>query len=152
MIFRETWEQVFDGSKTETRRLLLPGDTLYFDDHRGIKVFEWLSLDPQGEHRRIMRPSMISRNGRMIYKVGAPRSIQTGRGVMAIGHYTIAALGCEWLQDITEPGAIREGMRSRDHFIQTWGKLWQGTGKDWADNPPVAVVGISDVVRYGGGS
>lgn len=153
MIFRETWQLLFDGTKTQTRRVLLPTDVLilaqplhYGERSRGsCTVDAWLSRYAN----RNVQIVAIKRYDRTIYKVGAPRSIQTGRGIMAIGQFVISDLWCEWLQDISGDDAIAEGVTARDSFSGLWESVWRGTKNAWGKNPPVVRIGIGEVRRYG---
>jgi len=127
VIFQQ-WQQVLDGTKTQTRRL--------------VKGREWYSP--------VMDCVMTSqRNGRMKWWVGQTYAVQPP-GKSAVGRIKLLAIRRERLQDISEADLYREvGNGEPAHWfahLRLWQfrNLWNNThtapGTRWADNPLVWVL------------
>ena len=138
MIFRDTIEQMLDGSKTQTRRLSKEGDVAHF---------QWF----YGENRLCK----VTRNGRLKWEVGRIYAIQPKRGANNLGYFKLLAIRWEELQDITEADAIAEGIernvrfyKSPDRalrnviaqFIHLWDSIHKKPGDCWLGNPSVWVL------------
>jgi hypothetical protein len=131
MIFKDTWQQqqVLDGNKTQTRRIVKDGDYL----------IDW----PM---------PCIFRNDRLLWRVGQIYAVQPGRGKKGIGKIGIVNIKREELNNITEKDAIAEGVRkvyrcpewlpseARHSFVLLWNGIYAGTEFDWYKNPEVWVL------------
>jgi hypothetical protein len=149
MIFQHTHEKVLDGLKTQTRRLIKPG--------------EWIDVSDPPNPRVVQ----MGKDGKLRTKwqVGKTYAVQPGRTKKAIGRIRITGIRRERLQDITEEDALAEGceglwnpMRgyynfreaptdttlfgkySKDHFKQLWDSIHTKPGTRWDDNPEVWVL------------
>lgn len=97
MIFKpELAQKVLKGEKTQTRRLVRPGEVLvYFDDKKIV-----LSGEPT----------------RTKWVVGQTYAIQPGRTKAAIGRFKLLDIRRERVQDISEGDAIAEGVELNHYY------------------------------------
>lgn len=79
--------QIERGEKTQTRRLVRPGE----------------SVEPGPG------PKTVVQNGRLKWQVGRRRAIKPGRTAKGVGYVRITGLRREHLQDISQEDAIAEG-------------------------------------------
>lgn len=89
MIFQHTWQQILAGDKVQTRRLVQEGDT--FDTENGVIT-------------------AVYRKGRLLYKVGQTRAVQTGRGKPSVGRIRLTGIRRQRVNEISEADAIAEGV------------------------------------------
>ena len=145
MIFR-LWQQVLDGTKTQTRRQVKPGEE-YNDwgfEQDGMHMGEVLKAG--------YRP-LFSRHGKWI--VGRTYAVQPGSGRPAVGRIRITNIRQERLQDISEDDVLAEGVGLQawafswprtDHwprtagYAQLWNSIYTKPGTRWQDNPLVWVL------------
>ena len=120
------------GLKTQTRRLLKPGDWIerrqdlgLFDEHSGLIVW-----------RRT-----VNGKARAAYRTGQMYAACPGRGEAAEGRIYLVDIRVERLQDISEADARAEGFTDTHHFRRTWDFIYprrpENKGKRWDGNPPV---------------
>ena len=122
MIFRQ-WQQVLDGTKTQTRR---------------VKGRDEVLIDDIG----------VMKNGRMKHRWHRSYPIIPKRGQKAIGRFRITWIVEQNLQCITEEDARAEGVASVEEYRQLWESINGKTkGARWADNPVVFVYTIQNVTR-----
>lgn len=141
MIFQATYQQVLDGTKTQTRRPVKPGDK--------AEPFIRGSLPDRDRIYRVRDAS-----GRIKYEVGKTYAIQPGRGKKAIGRtLPIREIRRERVQDISDRDLRAEGMGTdyRDGegylhilgyfemFKRTWESLYCPP-YDWVSDPWVWVL------------
>ena len=160
MIFQATWQQVIDGSKTQTRRLVKSSDELR--DLDAVKfVYHindgWCGNEgPNPEYP-----------GRTKWQVGNTYAVQPGRGKKAIARILITGIRKERLQDISPEDVMSEGVfcnqcgntgsyvwsnvHSYDGvgvsdcdckyaFAELWQTIHTTPGDTWQDNPTVWVL------------
>lgn len=114
MIFAYTWQQVLDGTKTQTRRLADGGDELRVNNHpNGEPAFVWYVDNGWCGHEG---PSPACYPGRIKWQVGRTYAVQPGRGKPAVGRIRITAIRQERLQDITPQDAAAEGIEKETCF------------------------------------
>ena len=134
MIFKQ-WQQVLDGTKTQTRQLVQPGDfcpLMIEDNCIGVE-----------------------RNGRLLWQIGNTYAIQPGRSKKAVGRICITGIRRKQLQDISFNDMLCEGYpialfgyagnfdknpTVRDWFISLWDSINAKEGTRWADSPDVWVL------------
>ena len=105
MIFQHTWQQVLDGTKTQTRRLVKPYQTLEVDEnYYPDGVYEWKS----------------GGGARTVYLVGNTYAVQPGRGQRAVGRIRITGLRREDVREISDEDVKGEGFSSGDEFLKAW--------------------------------
>lgn len=139
MIFQATWQAVLDGSKTETRRIVKPGEQ--------YEPEFWLS-EKYNLPAFVRLPSL-----RHKWQVGRIYAVQPGRGQKAVSRIRLLEIRQERLQDITEAGAIAEGVALQAWaadsyyqfprtagYAQLWDSIHPKRGERWADNPLVWVL------------
>jgi len=142
MIFKQC-QQVLDGTKTQTRRLVKEGEQLA-DAAWGYDsptVLKWY---------------------RIKWAVGRTYAVQPGRGKKAVGRIRITGIRREWLIDILPGDTLAEGIMpicneygprwyqasgiegefitSREAFRALWNGIHKKRGARWADNPEVWVL------------
>jgi len=105
MIFQHTWASVIDRSKTQTRRVIKPGEQAV-----------------RGRHNRIQA---IKYNGRIKWEVGRTYAVQIGRGTAQVARIRIVRIRSEYLSRISSAEALAEGFPSRQDFLRVW-KLIHG--------------------------
>lgn len=137
---RETWHVGKPHDKTAPADILAP----LLAEGRGITVLYtaggWQSVGPAGREEPI-------------YPDDQPLPDWAGKGRPSIHMprwacrilLEITAVRVERLQDISDPGALAEGvshseMHSGDSLVDVFARLWESTGGDWAANPWVWVV------------
>lgn len=96
MIFQHTYQLILNDKKTETRRLINPGENL---------------LD---------NPIRVEMNGRIKWQVGRPYAIQPSRGQKAVGRIRLTDIKIQPLGQMSHEDALAEGYESLDGFRQTW--------------------------------
>ncbi len=144
MIFRQ-WQQVLDGTKTQTRRLVKKGD---------YKVWNLLVHPPKA--------IAVRTRERIRWEVGRTYAVQPGRGQKAVGHFRITRFRRERLQAISDEDIEAEGIffkstiammdcgwsnsldgllypRREWAFKALWNSINKKPGTRWIDNPEVWV-------------
>ena len=121
MIFAYTHDKVLSGKKTQTRRLVKPGE----DGAQLRDGSYWAVWD---------------RNGRWKWEVGRTYAVQPGRGKHAVGRILVTRMRKEWLQDITREDEIAEGFPLPLDFKIAWDRINNRPGARWEDNPRVWVL------------
>jgi hypothetical protein len=140
MIFQHTIEAVLNGTKTQTRRVVDPGDKA------------WLQGETHGD------VVCVYRNGRLKWALGGEYAVQPGRGKKGLGRIRITSIRKEHVQDIMPEDACAEGIEQDVCFaaypdtpqaryqavatiaIERFRALWdsiQPAGRRWEDNPLV---------------
>jgi hypothetical protein len=104
LIFQYTLPQVLSGKKTQTRRVVKPGE-------------QW---DEQEQSVRYA-------SGRLRWKPGVERKALPGRDKPASARIKITAIRKEVLGSITEEDAQAEGFESVEDFKQTWEEAIHGS-------------------------
>jgi len=128
MIFQHTWQQVMDGSKTMTRRIVKPG--------------EWSEGEAEEEWH------VYTATNRPKWEVGRTYSVQPGRGKPAIGRIRVIAIRRERVQDMSlkdcaaELGMYRDAYGGMTGLYSEFMFLWQEVhgASSWDDNPDVWVL------------
>jgi hypothetical protein len=141
MLFRPYLvEAILNGTKTQTRRLRKPGDTVV---HRRGTI-------PVAVYRRPVytrsRPENVI-GSRLLWRVHKTYAVQPGRGKRAVARIQIAAIREERLQYISLADAVAEGIVAplSDYdpvslFIRLWNDINVDLGTRWEDNPEVWVL------------
>jgi hypothetical protein len=133
MIFKQ-WKDVLAGRKTQTRRVVKPGEVL-----RGDAVY--------------------GATGRLKWEVGREYAVQPKRGEAAVGRMRLTAIRREPVQAMTLEDALAEGIfeswpggpswydgadRAYRGAINAYRALWDAIndrpGLRWEDNPQVWVL------------
>lgn len=105
MIFKpELAQKVLTGEKTQTRRIVKPG--------------EWFSVLPNGSK------AVFYEEGRLKWITGESYAIQPGRTKAAIGRFKLLDIRRERVQDISESDAIAEGVELNHYYCD------EGTDSD----------------------
>jgi len=133
MIFQYMWQQVLDGTKTQTRRIVKPGEVLRFDPN---PVYN--AVHHMGGHAK--------------WQTGNTYAVQPGRTQKAIARIEITAIRQERVQDISDEDVIAEGVvvwkwalwQVESPFAAGYAELWDSIhtskGMRWSDNPLVWVI------------
>lgn len=144
MIFQHTIDKVLSGEKTQTRRIVKPGDAL-----ERVPMGEW----------RIKHPA-VRRNGRIIFAVTQPRAVQSKRGQRSVARLVITDIRREDVRTISDADAIAEGFANRIDFLRTWtamhdsviewvdcGTWMAGTRMEWKRGNPKGIM-VRPTKRY----
>jgi hypothetical protein len=107
VFFVHTIDRVLDGSKTMTRRRVLPGDVI------------------EGEPNDIKR---VTRKGRLLYEVGQLHAVQRGRGKLGEGRIRLTTIRREPVTAISSADVSAEGAASRAQFLELWERMY-GAGE-----------------------
>lgn len=151
MIFQHTINQVLDGSKTQTRRLVKQGDMAWVDKHNKLALVDGVTISKTAFKR---------------WEVGKDYAVCPGRGRAAEGRIKITGIRRERVQDII-PDDARAEMGSGDNnalydeyiannvsdldveigdewpcwvYRWIWNYIHTKKGERWADNPEVWVL------------
>lgn len=145
MNFHETHQQVLDGTKTQTRRLVKEGE--WASRYESIK-----SIWGQGA------VYAVSTIRRLKWEVGRTYAVQPGRGKPQIRRIKLLAIRKERLQEIESYEIDKEGIPGRlatytddegfkdydeDEHRSMFAELWDSIhprGSRWEDNPLVWVL------------
>jgi hypothetical protein len=131
MIFKNTYEEVLAGIKTQTRRLC-----------RSTTDFQNVHNDQVGE---------VVRSGRLLWRVGRTYAIQAGRGIPGLGRIRLLRIRAEQLCEISAEDCMAEGLITflreaeavidlRHQFQMLWDGIHALRGERWVDNPAVWVL------------
>ena len=125
MIFQHTWEKVLSGEKTQTRRIVKPGDGFTTP----------LSVGVVGRYRghvittipNYAKPSpgfnniySVCNGKRTVYQVGKDYAVQPGRGKPAVARIEIVNIRREHVRRISREDAKAEGFVNQYDFFYTW--------------------------------
>lgn len=98
MLFQYTWQAVIEERKTQTRRIVKPGQMI---SAAGTCVYQ---------HHLY----------RIIYEVGRTYAVQPARTAKGIARIRITGLRCEDVRHIRREDVAAEGFSSRNDFFLTW--------------------------------
>ena len=140
MIFKQ-WQQVLDGTKTQTRRPVKGGEELMAGDvGRAIRVHA-------GGHSAATQ-KVIAPGARFVE--GKTYAVQPGRGKKSVGRIRITKIRRERLgdiqghfDDILAEGVKKDILDVGYTWRMRWVKLWDSVYKEpyrWDDNPDVWVL------------
>ena len=126
MIFQKTYQQVLDGTKTQTRRVVNPGD-------RGL----YLTVYRPDEITHVINSKRKTR-----WAVLADYAVQPGQGKKAVGRIRITKIRRERLQEISKEDLRAElgcdGVLAAQIFFfnELWNSLYHKPCR-WEQNPEV---------------
>ena len=145
MIFQRTYQQVLDGTKTQTRRLhwpkhLAPGKTRAAVPGRGKPAWWFGRLE--GDLITVESPRdyiawLFTKDRKTITQKGAMEFFAEQGFVQA--RILIKAMHWEPLQAIGHADALAEGVQSVAEYTALWDSI-NMLGKRWADEPQVCVI------------
>lgn len=169
MIFQQTWEQVLNGRKIQTRRLVKDWESFAADMIptgrmvdcgmcNGIQEpeYDW-------DYNNIELVWIDESATRIKWQVGRTYAVQPGRGQKQVGRIRLTGIRQERLQDITEADCKAEGIElpidvetkgnlydgievsyrireRRDQYAALWDTIHTRKGTRWEDNPLVWVL------------
>jgi len=127
MIFKQ-WQQVLDGTKTQTRRVVKYSE--WAENSHGYEV-------PHPIFGLDQIDTVYTAGGRGKWQVGRTYAVQPGRGKKAVGRIRMMKIRRERLQEITQEDALAEGIGHRSYptekppaYPQAWGYYVLGD-TDW---------------------
>lgn len=143
MIFKQ-WQQVLDGTKTQTRRPVRENGEFYEQAKRNTFGFVHLdSVITQGRAFGI-QGSMVK------WQVGRTYAVQPRMSKKAVGRIRLTAIRREALEDITEADIVAEGISGtiKDgkrldlwlQWVNLWDSIYAKTEFAWRHNPDVWVL------------
>jgi hypothetical protein len=110
MQFAHTWEKVLSGAKTQTRRIVKPGDDWgSWGPYRAV----YNGADPNGIDG-------VPTWGRMRWRINQVLSVQPGRAQKGVARIRITDLRLEDVRKITDEDAAAEGFWDPDDFLVLW--------------------------------
>ena len=125
MIFQYSWQAVLDGTKTQTRRMVKPGD--YYCAPLGAVCLHRDNTDDY-----------------VSWTIDKTYAVQPGRGQKAVGRIRITGIRQERVQDISEADALAEGIEWRGHW--TPGGVYDPP--EWVGNyPPDDYAALWDTIH-----
>lgn len=154
MQFTKTWELVLEGKKTQTRRLVKPGDftsVMWTDEHDKHGRI----VPDQPNHGPIVRVEMpywlaeksqiqrVMNDRRTVYLVGKEYAVQPGRGKAAVARIRITGIRREDVRNISHEDAVAEGFTDRSEFLSIWTGMHDKKAHFW--EPPYP---NSDLYEY----
>jgi hypothetical protein len=101
MIFQYTLSQVLSETKTQTRRVIKPGEQAL-----------------RGKNNRIL--TVLDTNGREKWSVGKTYSVQPARAKAGVACIIIRSIRSEAVTRISTSDAKSEGFSSRQEFLAAW--------------------------------
>lgn len=149
MIFQYTWQKVLDRTKTQTRRIIKPGEFCScLGTDRGEIYAVWGEKKVHHQTGAVVcAPLLIlERMNRLKWAVAIgwfrdkTYAVQPGRGKVAVGRIKITAIHKERLQDISPADCIAEGATDSDAFAKLWDTVHFKPPYCWLDNPEVWVI------------
>jgi hypothetical protein len=122
MLFKpELCEKILRDEKTQTRRLVKPGE-------KG-------AIYPDG---RIW--AVWDRSGHLKWEVGRTYAVCPGCGKPGIGRIRLTAIRKEGLLELSREDEIAEGFHLEGYFFITWNRIHNMRGERVLDNPDVWVL------------
>jgi hypothetical protein len=111
MIFQHTWQKVLSGEKTQTRRIVKPGQYQRRDfDLPGAPIV-------QVAHTK---NGVVGTGTPVVYNVGSTYAVQPARTAKAIARIRILSIRREDVRDISADDAFREGYGGIVDFLRVW--------------------------------
>ena len=105
MIFKYTWLKVVDGTKTQTRRLVKPGEKLMqMERYSGGYTPLWVENAKQ----------------KRVYTVGTYFAVQPDRGRVALARAFLTDIRREDVRNISDEDVKAEGYAQIDEFFKAW--------------------------------
>ena len=111
MIFQHTWEKVLNGEKTQTRRIVKPGDEFFPEE--------------LGDVASVMHRDYSAY--RLVYEVGKIYAVQPGRGKPAVARIQITDIRREDVRNISNDDVRAEGYRHVRDFLHVWASMHDST-------------------------
>lgn len=131
MLFIHTWEKVLSGEKTQTRRIVKPGDYLV---NTGFAVCR-----NTGQRERIDERGNWDVKHIPVYEIGKQYAVQPGRGKAAVGRIQITNIRREDVRYISDADVKAEGFDGLGfdiryfNFMQTWAGMHDPAFVFWYD-------------------
>jgi len=107
MIFQHTLEQVLDGTKTQTRRIVKEWD--YFVNYASS------NCNLTGGYTAV-----FNSNKRLRFRSYATYSVQGGRGQKGVARIEITSIAYKNVRSFTDEEIKAEGFASRKEFFDVW--------------------------------
>ena len=124
MLFRpDLSEKVERGEKTQTRRVVRPGEAAEYDLVNGTGIV-----------------AVRTASGRLKWIVGGTYANQPGRGKKGVGRIRIVGVYRERLQEIGPEDVKAEGFDSLEDFIAAWNEINPRHPCRFEDDPDVWVL------------
>jgi hypothetical protein len=114
MLFKaELARKIFDGQKTETRRIKKGGEyqvsTITRDNFGG---------------KHVDYPYHAIYGNRLKWGLDREYGVQIKRGGHSIGKIRVTGLYDQCIRDINTDNSIAEGFASKEEFVETWQKIY----------------------------
>jgi len=110
MIFQHTLDKVLNGTKTQTRRIVQPGDTVLNYWRNPISSFNAGGCEI----------GVVKRNGRDLWQAFNSYAVQMGRGKPAVARMLIRYIRREDVRCISHEDVIAEGFGDETEFLKIW--------------------------------
>jgi hypothetical protein len=141
MIFQHTWQQVMDGTKTQTRRPVRMGEMGYAYQEpapphivavgrRGPISNQWDTFENKPYE---LKPGTVNHYQPIPYRfrLEQEHAIQPGRGKSGIGRIRITAIRREDVRKISDTDIKAEGFTDRTDFLRLWEQMHGSQYEAW---------------------
>ena len=168
MIFFKTWQRIFQGKKTHTRRPKKNVDEAIRDENGRIIAIKrnkrfWLRLGDGSVEWPNKQLQKSVKRGNINHRADQPSyAIQATRTGAEIGRFRILEIREELIQDISDEDIIAEGVEHEDvehleqpllnrflrsRFIALWDSMYWKSKFKWENNPEVWVI-VFEPLQY----
>lgn len=138
------YSAIIEGKKTVTRRPMKPQpvgplDGGFWVPSREYYKFSWRA---DGDNSKEMQEIIIEGYKKYNYFNYPPvgKNMDFSDPNSCIEYFKIMGYGVEFLQDIDDEAAQKEGVKNVKEFKQIWQAIYGNTICDWSKNPLVLVV------------
>lgn len=126
MIFQHTWEKVLSGEKTQTRRIVKPGDGFTTPLSLGVIGKDAGRMITTVPNYSTPRPGFnniysVCNGKRTVYQVNKDYAVQPGRTKSGVARIQLTEIRREDVRNISDEDVAAEGFGiDKDDFLEVW--------------------------------